>query len=1543
MGEQSNGAPPSSQSGDKDKNLDKDCGNPNLKEEDFKTWLWCQQQEGEPPVTPSYTDEDGEEHVNTQVKVLGPDLLSNLGVNGLEEPKSINANSKDDSPTLQISSPGNKIDMPNDYLEDWAINANVPEIILSMEFKPAFDSANYANIVYKYIRNLRSARELRSENIKFLFEKLKAEGDDEVKKLVDKLDDKFEISFKHIQDRFKFYGELGSKFADVSARFDNMITNGNLKKQAKSWYKNSADAPKIIASLDDVDELFNSMGYANSIAPTDSTALGHQKWTNTKKLVQVASDLKNLAMGRSPYIFTANPDEQRQDWWDKIKIDPSFSMSPEINVFTGLYEYLGEPYDRDVTVGVGADDHVHAARSFHLSLPIASSGAGVDDKISYLLYLLTRELKFSQFLKFEKLVKGGKVPGKHRIDQLIKIRERWGLTTNNPLLELIGNIPENIFVPVEGKNRLTGLLIVDKDQYDNPESIVLPFESFRYQYYSDQKITPGKLHFYEYLVKEKSPKEDTYGFNLSRMSNYTNDIKQMTWDIEVLAELTFMHPGGSNWSPIDTGTIIRGIGTSFRRICKFGSYFYIKSINQLQDFWDEAQGDIPENKVTLASPKTLANMPAGLDGHMYTKDEDAISAASQFALIRFMLDNDMNIEVGERMYTALYEYAVLKDAYNLVVNNIPENPYYTPGTIDAEHIYQICWRWHGSDSNSGGPSTHQVKLAEYYNKHGVVEINAIAQILDSIAHRLCSVIHKQAGGSNFKNYFGAAIYNDDGIITIDGAATPGWSFAKGQFRWGTIDPNRAASWTCFFEEYSDSNQLVGTTKTNSTLDEFVDATFHHTRDNDVFGFMIGTLNTIMSEYDQHFGGDTSNFDIYPTENNGYARATLLLLVFESYLTAINGMPGGAEFGVEVRVKKAHVEPGAPAVLIQKKAYRDLVLIVGPWKMMGYSLTFHHISKLNVYAGASSFEDLDEDLDTGLDILSKQASGFPTWNIQTDPPEMKELYKTFSQAYRRDMKNTEIARNIARYMKVAQLQLYPGFDNDFNTIINKYSQKLLTTTSKHRLTNQSIILREFVTTTSPSQQFLSLLEFKRFQMMGIKKDSFYANQYKIGSGEFRALKSMLRSTGLKLGTSVDPVLEKGVNFREGKYGRPLRIMSIGIPAEYNLFYMSSQSTIDVPTLTTAPSQDNYGTVNAQNNFIKINVYRRDPEFPQIVFLPRSYIFDITRYVIKPWRYEPRVDDVKGESFAYSETGGVHPHGEQLRDEDLRHVKTWINRNEFNNPSTYSGGLSNKSAGPWQDFINDAEGRFDEAGVILDDRKRIIRNHCVSDLLGTYIKLLTSIDTSEGAFTDWQEGMEIAGLPGEYLTQEDYDDYRKLIAAYIKSKTGGATLQDVIGASGKSGKFLDQLLKLENATNTSFMGQLDYTVPGIPKAAAIELTEDLVSFINLFTPESVLNSGSGMSKRIFRPKLFGRIFNIIIDPDDFYIDPELSGFNNPKDNQAGYELINNKRFQNLLIGLEKTPSGGFNKNSFNRLKLKPKDPEEIYVSEFFVTISRITDEG
>ena len=58
---------------------------------------------------------------------------------------------------------------------------------------------------------------------------------------------------------------------------------------------------------------------------------------------------------------------------------------------------------------------------------------------------------------------------------------------------------------------------------------------------------------------------------------------------------------------------------------------------------------------------------------------------------------------------------------------------------------------------------------------------------------------------------------------------------------------------------------------------------------------------------------------------------------------------------------------------------------------------------------------------------------------------------------------------------------------------------------------------------------------------------------------------------------------------------------------------------------------------------------------------------------------------------------------------------------------------------------------------------------------------------------------------------------------------------------------------------------------------------------------------------------------------------------------HEAVINKRFQNLLIGLEKTPSGGFNKNSFNRLKLKPKDPEEIYVSEFFVTISRITDEG
>jgi hypothetical protein len=218
------------------------------------------------------------------------------------------------------------------------------------------------------------------------------------------------------------------------------------------------------------------------------------------------------------------------------------------------------------------------------------------------------------------------------------------------------------------------------------------------------------------------------------------------------------------------------------------------------------------------------------------------------------------------------------------------------------------------------------------------------------------------------------------------------------------------------------------------------------------------------------------------------------------------------------------------------------------------------------------------------------------------------------------------------------------------------------------------------------------------------------------------------------------------------------------------------------------------------------------------------------------------------------------------------------------------------------------------------------------------VLTSIDTSEGAFTDLKEGMDKSGLPGEYLTQEDYDDYRKLIAAYIKIKTKGATLDDVIKSSGRSGKFLDQLLKLENATGTSLLGKLEYTVPDIPKAAKVELTEDLVSFINLFTPDSILNAGSGMNKRIFRPKLFGRIFNIIVDPDDFYIDPKLSGFIDKKINLAGFQLLNNKSFQKRLINLQIKPNGKPSKDSLLRLKLKPKDPREVYISEFFVKISR-----
>jgi len=372
-------------------------------------------------------------------------------------------------------------------------------------------------------------------------------------------------------------------------------------------------------------------------------------------------------------------------------------------------------------------------------------------------------------------------------------------------------------------------------------------------------------------------------------------------------------------------------------------------------------------------------------------------------------------------------------------------------------------------------------------------------------------------------------------------------------------------------------------------------------------------------------------------------------------------------------------------------------------------------------------------------------------------------------------------------------------------------------------------------------------------------------------------------GTEIGTNEKILMETILNRPKFKGSRSenLKILTIGIPAGF-----SNNLSTEIGITEDTPNE----IINKQRDVISINVYRRSIEFEDVVFKPRSYIFELSRFVTKSSVNREEVTQSKFFEF--------------LNDRSIEFTKDF-------------GANSTEDYQSRESFINNEEYSF----LSNAQKKELAINHIESFVLGLYLQLLLGISTDENDYLINNE------LLDGFVSDESRNRFNDLVLTYVQGITQlPITIQQLKNSSPQIKSLLEKIDTF--ALNASFTEQITPPIlPGVAIDQRIELTEDLINFVKLFTPKSLLTGGKIHSLRITSPKIFERIFNLAVDPDDFEIDLEKTF-----ETTSGAKMYGVLEKKKML-----TTSNG-------KVKIKERSKNNtISLDQFFVTISTVEEES
>lgn len=353
--------------------------------------------------------------------------------------------------------------------------------------------------------------------------------------------------------------------------------------------------------------------------------------------------------------------------------------------------------------------------------------------------------------------------------------------------------------------------------------------------------------------------------------------------------------------------------------------------------------------------------------------------------------------------------------------------------------------------------------------------------------------------------------------------------------------------------------------------------------------------------------------------------------------------------------------------------------------------------------------------------------------------------------------------------------------------------------------------------------------------------------------------------------------------KGRRAENLKVLTVGIPAGFSNFLDREISV----------NEDRFNAVRPkEKDVISINVYRRSVEFEDIVFKPMPHIFELSRFIT---RRDINVSNITSNTF-----------------------------NDFINSETvkFMTDFSELARGKRENqerFFNDEDYDF----LSINEKRELIENHLESFVIGLYTQLLTGVSTDE------QDYLVDESLLEGFVDDEAKQRFGDLLLTYIRGVTGQSiSLEQLKNLSPQIKQLLEKIDDFR--VRKGFTEQLKpIDLPGVSTEQKIEISEDILNFVKLYNPKSLLTGGNIQYIRMTSPKLFERIYNLAIDPDDFEIDIEKT-----LSTQSGARMFRSLVEQGVIVqGVE--PGSG---RTVARVRERSKN-RTISLDQYFVNISTV----
>ena len=342
----------------------------------------------------------------------------------------------------------------------------------------------------------------------------------------------------------------------------------------------------------------------------------------------------------------------------------------------------------------------------------------------------------------------------------------------------------------------------------------------------------------------------------------------------------------------------------------------------------------------------------------------------------------------------------------------------------------------------------------------------------------------------------------------------------------------------------------------------------------------------------------------------------------------------------------------------------------------------------------------------------------------------------------------------------------------------------------------------------------------------------------------------------------------------------KILTVGIPIGFSSKLKKHLTLSDLSNL----DRD-----NKQRDIIKVCVYKLDMLNQDIIYKPKKFLFELSRFVV---RADAQIKNI-GLGSNISEIAAAIPTRDfaEANEEGSSAISYW-NPSQESSPNK-SNSMSSKS----YDFLKSEE------------KAEVIKNHTYSFLLETYIKVMTGMSVGEHHFelsnvNDLVDKSILSSLVDEHVKSVlNIIDPNKLLSNLTqgtnnniglsqnnKLNVGGIVFGNTLSNNPASSHVsltprLTSLSGLAGSINaTSHVStskptfqkfKVNSSIPttsinNLPAKQVPVVLHSLGILSNFARSQSSLSDGLKLSKKLMTPRQFDRVFNVIVDPDEFEID-------------------------------------------------------------------------